>query len=54
LGVRISVEKAPAWAICLMTGIPFGATMGAFSKSDGDSLQSAVISGAAVGLALGS
>ncbi|GAA3578777.1 hypothetical protein [Kribbella ginsengisoli] len=51
--MRISVEKAPAWVICLLTGVPFGAYMGALSRNDGSSLRSAVISGAAVGLAFG-
>ncbi|WP_328333494.1 hypothetical protein OHA70_16710 [Kribbella sp. NBC_00382] len=51
--MRVSVEKTPAWVICVVTGVPFGAAMGFISRSDGDSLRGAAISGAVVGLAFG-
>jgi uncharacterized membrane protein (UPF0136 family) len=47
------MEKVPAWATCLLIGIPFGAAMGTYSWVDGTSPKYAVISGAITGLIFG-
>jgi hypothetical protein len=51
--MRVSVEKSPAWVICLLTGVPFGAAMGTYSKIDGSSLKFAVIGGVLIGFLFG-
>ncbi|MEV8378517.1 hypothetical protein AB0P21_37610 [Kribbella sp. NPDC056861] len=47
------MKKPPAWVNFLLTGIPFGAALGAYSKIDGKSTGFAMISGAITGLLFG-
>ncbi|MEV6411369.1 hypothetical protein [Kribbella sp. NPDC051718] len=51
--MRTFLSKPPAWAVGLVSGVPFGIGMGFFIKSDGDSLRASMISGTVLGVAFG-
>jgi hypothetical protein len=51
--MRAYLSKPPRWVLGVITGLPFGLTMGIYTKIDGTSWTEAVVGGLVIGVAFG-